>query len=91
MIVEDFTVRGKSRYNELQEFMVNHLTEASFRVEPSYRSSTDCYHVSLRYHLMDAIQLEKLHEKWRLEDESKAKNKRTSSFQRILSLFSLTA
>ena len=87
MIVENFTVKGTNRYNELQDFMKTHLPDSSFRFSPVYNENTDCYQVSIRFRFTHALLLEELHAKWNLEDSKHRNNNRNSLFQNFLSQF----
>lgn len=80
MIVEDFKVKGTSRFTELKFFLEKNIPEASFRHTPHHHVNTDTYDVSLRYNLSHTIELNKLHSKWRIEDEKNAKKNNQSLY-----------
>jgi len=70
MIVEEFSVKGEERLEELRVFLLSNMPSASFRHSPVCNNGLNDYEVSLRYSIEDALKLEDLRIKWEKQDQS---------------------
>lgn len=91
MIVKDFTVRGRQRFDELQDFINTQKLNASFLCPPIYDPDTDIYKVSLKYNSDLALKIDELYNKWQLEDKKLMLKKTRSKFVHSFTRFSFSS